>query len=152
MEEAQTFSSTVDRPRLSWGVAAVCISGAYFLLKTFRASQSKSSLKTLRGPRSPSFVMGHFPDIVDPTPELVEGWLNAYGSTFAVYLPLNEKAIYSADPRATTFIFNNAMGFRKPDLEKAAIYAITGPGVFAMEGEVNRKQVGLLLCLLTHLL
>ncbi|KAG8877206.1 hypothetical protein FRB97_003592 [Tulasnella sp. 331] len=122
------------------GFAAASAATGYVLYKTFAPAPSTSSINSLRGPRSPSLLMGHMKEMIDPTPEMIEEWLSTYGLTMSISTALSIKGIYTADPRVAAYVFTNAMSFKKPDLTKAATYMITGPGLFAMEGEVNRKQ------------
>lgn len=122
------------------GIAAASAAAGYVLYKTLSPPSPKSSIASLRGPKSPSLLMGHMKDLIDPTPELVDDWFSTYGLTLAVITALSVRGVYSADSRVAAYVFANAMSFKKPDLTKAATYKITGPGLFAMEGEVNRKQ------------
>ncbi|KAG9034812.1 hypothetical protein FRB95_012505 [Tulasnella sp. JGI-2019a] len=121
-------------------IAAASTAAGYMLYKTLTSAASKSSISSLQGPKSSSTILGHMAEMVDPTPQLIDKWISTYGLTMSICTPLSVKGVYSADPSVAAYVFNNAMNFKKPEFVKSAIYNITGPGVFAMEGEVNRKQ------------
>lgn len=132
-------TAPLSAANLGIGVGAIAVS--YILYKSIAAPGRKSSIHELRGPESPSLLLGHFAEMVDPSPAMVDDWIDKYGLTMRTFVPMGGKSIYSADPRVASYVLNNAMNFKKPELVKQATFMITGPGVFAMEGEVNRKQV-----------
>lgn len=137
---------------LNAGIAAASIASGYLLYKTFSSaspnSKHGSTVKSLRGPKADSFFMGNFAQALDPDMDIMESWLEDYGTTLAIYGPLSAKCVYSADPKVAAYVFNNSMRFEKPWFLQEAIKQVTGPGVFGTEGHVNKKQVSVLLWML----
>lgn len=72
---------------------------------------------------------------------ILEPWLEEYGLVMSAYGMLGQKLIYVADPKALSYITTHSMDFTKPPSLTKNIMTLTGPGIFAVEGETNRRQV-----------
>lgn len=79
-----------------------------FLLITRALSKDSKCNTPLRGPRSPSFIFGHYRHIQEQNaPELVyEKWAAEYGPAYQVAGPLGSKRVVICDPKANAHFYS----------------------------------------------
>ncbi|KAI0636252.1 hypothetical protein C8Q77DRAFT_632506 [Trametes polyzona] len=99
-----------------------------------------NSLKALRGPVSPSFLLGYawLFWTTDPT-ELHEEWVALYGRTFQ-YRILSYICLFTVDPKAIAHILARDDVYQKPRQVRTFIAQMLGNGVLLKEGEQHRRQ------------
>ncbi|KAJ8083381.1 hypothetical protein PM082_009253 [Marasmius tenuissimus] len=103
----------------------------------------KRSLKFLRGPPSPSFLLGHEWDLtrMRKIGGLEYEWFEQYGSVFRLNGCFGEDILEIADPRALQHICHkSAYRYKKPmDIEQI-VNKLFGPGLLTVNGNVHQRQ------------
>ncbi|KZT10926.1 cytochrome P450 [Laetiporus sulphureus 93-53] len=99
-----------------------------------------SSLRSLRGPASPSRIYGNLRQIFDTgSVRMQEMWVEQYGETIKYKGWLNQDYLYTVDPRAINHILTHSQDYHKPALARYMIAEAIG-SVVVVEGEQHRKQ------------
>lgn len=120
---------------------AVALGGAAAYALSRPSDDEQTAPHNLRGPKSSSYLSGNFGDIFGGDMNVVDPMIDEYGLAMSVYGLANKKMLYIADPKALAHIATHSTDFRKPPLMTKNIMMLTGPGIFAAEGEMNRRQV-----------
>ncbi|KAG8985738.1 hypothetical protein FRB94_003477 [Tulasnella sp. JGI-2019a] len=72
-----------------------------------------STLYTLRGPDSPSWLLGNAHVLRVYRDRTLEGWMRKYGSVFAIHSFFGTKALLISDTKAASFVLNHPNEFPK---------------------------------------
>lgn len=72
-----------------------------------------STLHTLRGPDSPSWLFGNAQVTRVYRNSTLESWMREYGSVFAIHSFFGTKALLISDPKAASFVLNRPNEFPK---------------------------------------
>ncbi|CCM03447.1 uncharacterized protein FIBRA_05580 [Fibroporia radiculosa] len=100
-----------------------------------------SSLRSLPGPRNPSFLYGNLFQIYHKgNTELHEDWVERYGSTIRSKGWFNEDRLYTMDTKALAHILNHPNIYQKPKMVQFLVAEVVEKGLLAVEGEHHRRQ------------
>jgi len=100
-----------------------------------------SPLLSLPGPKSPSFIYGHFKEIFNDKNSMTrENWAAEYGKTFKYYTFGNMPRLFTMDTRAVNHILTHSEYYPKPAAERMHLARILGQGLLVVEGEKHRQQ------------
>ncbi|KAI0829070.1 PAH-inducible cytochrome P450 monooxygenase PC-PAH 1 [Trametes gibbosa] len=95
-------------------------------------------LRRVRGPASPSWLMGHT-EVINAqfqVGQLQREWLKEYGLIWRLKSCLNEDTLEIADPKALQYIFHKSgYHFSKGPVARQFSREITGPGILFAEGQ-----------------
>jgi cytochrome P450 len=106
--------------------------------------QQFSPLRRLRGPSSPSFLMGNLAEMHDQeNNNLFRRWEEAYGSTFVYKGLASGRRLCTSDPVAVAHILGNAYDYVKPEFIRDALASmgLGFDGLLTVEGERHKEQV-----------
>ncbi|EPT01414.1 hypothetical protein FOMPIDRAFT_1048852 [Fomitopsis schrenkii] len=95
-----------------------------------------SSLRHLRGPQSPGWLLGHVKQVYGCSEE----WTETYGETFKFKGFCGSDTLFTADTRALHHVLNDATTYVIPDVQRRIISEIVGNGLPVTEGEQHRRQ------------
>ncbi|KAL0563854.1 hypothetical protein V5O48_018206, partial [Marasmius crinis-equi] len=118
-----------------FGLTAVT---AFFVIRARRLS-----LKFLRGPPSPSLLLGYEWEINRPrrTGIREDTWFDQYGSAFRLAECYGEDALMIADPRGLQHVFHrSAYRYQKPNDVEHASMKLFGPGIATVNGDSHQRQ------------
>ncbi|KAK0504284.1 cytochrome P450 [Armillaria luteobubalina] len=113
-----------------------------FLLYQLTRRGPRVTIARLRGPKSPSFLYGYLPTLVQDQAGAKDFQLQGtYGDVIRIRAPLGENRLLLMDPKALQHIFYNS-GYRysKPTGIRIILGTVLGPGLFHAEGEDHRRQ------------
>ncbi|PBK75151.1 cytochrome P450 [Armillaria solidipes] len=115
---------------------------AVFLLYQLTRRGPRVTIARLRGPKSPSFLYGYLPTLVQDQAGAKDFQLQGtYGDVIRIRAPLGENRLLLMDPKALQHIFYNS-GYRysKPTGIRVILGTVLGPGLFHAEGEDHKRQ------------
>ncbi|TBU30193.1 cytochrome P450 [Dichomitus squalens] len=120
--------------------AALLVVGALLvLLRLF----NRGGIKHIRGPPSPSFILGHEAAIAhqEEAGTLDTQWMKEYGPTWRVRGAFGTDVIMSADPKAIQHVFQKS-GYNYPKKESQNFlgWLLAGPGIAAVRGQDHQRQ------------
>ncbi|KDR81977.1 hypothetical protein GALMADRAFT_240373 [Galerina marginata CBS 339.88] len=132
----------------SWSVGQLAFSlvatlPAYLVYKLclFIYGELTSPLLDLPGPPSKSLIFGNFKDVTQgDSSEVLEKWIEEYGSTIKYKGFLGKTLLYTADLKAINHILMNSNDYTKPEVNIYIIKRVLGDGIILAEGEAHRKQ------------
>ncbi|KAF5356680.1 hypothetical protein D9758_013712 [Tetrapyrgos nigripes] len=138
------------RPSMISSVLYLLLPGtAALLLFTLSSGLRRRSLSFLRGPPSPSFILGHEHVLMNQAESsiLERQWTKEYGTVYKVAGALGEETLIVADPLALQRILHTG-GYNYPRTldERATIKRMFGKGIVCAEaanvfqGEVHQRQ------------
>ncbi|KAH7096526.1 cytochrome P450 [Auriculariales sp. MPI-PUGE-AT-0066] len=109
-------------------------------------SNSHSSLRRLRGPRSnDTFSGGHLTAMMTAEDNAVQrAWVKEYGCTLAARGPLRKWMLVTMDPRAIQHVTFASHIYQKPPQSVGLIEAFLGNSVLISEGKEHRNQRSIL--------
>lgn len=122
------------------------LGAALYVLWTFLAllvRQARSPLRHLRGPPSPSFLVGNLREMHDQeNTALFARWEHRYGSTFVYHGFLGGARLLTTDPVAVAHILAHGYDFPKPEFIRDALASMAAghEGLLVVEGEDHRRQ------------
>lgn len=100
-----------------------------------------SPLRHLRGPKSPSFVMGNILQLFGGVvTEIEDRWVEEYGTTFTISGFLSQLDLYTIDTKALHHIITHTQIYQKPLEVQYNLGRVVGPGVLVVEGDVHKRQ------------
>ncbi|KAI0739010.1 cytochrome P450 [Daedaleopsis nitida] len=117
----------------------------YFLWTFFMLilRQTRSPLRHLPGPSSPSFFMGNLREMHDQeNTGLVARWASTYGSTFVYRGFIGGCRLMTTDPLAVNHIMSRGYDYPKPDFVRDSLASMAAgyEGLLTAEGSMHRKQ------------
>ncbi|KAK0187584.1 cytochrome P450 [Armillaria mellea] len=108
-----------------------------------RFKQGRSLVRCVRGPPSPSFLLGHEYLLRnrEHAGDLETEWRQQYGAVYRTKGCFSEDILSVSDPKALQYIFH-VSGYRFPKTRDAnrSINAFTGPGLVVVEGDIHQRQ------------
>lgn len=105
------------------------------------ASPLRSPLRTLPGPKSPSFIWGQLKGIYKSGPsEIHLKWAYEHGPTIAYQALFGRYRLMTMDPKALTYILNHSYDFPKPDEVRENVAELFGEGLLFAEGDAHKRQ------------
>nr|BAL05157.1 cytochrome P450 [Phanerodontia chrysosporium] len=122
------------------------LAAAMYVLWTFLAllvRQARSPLRHLRGPPSPSFLVGNLREMHDQeNTALFARWEHRYGSTFVYHGFLGGARLLTTDPVAVAHILAHGYDFPKPEFIRDALASMAAghEGLLVVEGDGHRRQ------------
>ncbi|EGN99109.1 hypothetical protein SERLA73DRAFT_181928 [Serpula lacrymans var. lacrymans S7.3] len=124
---------------ISWSFLSLLV----LLAVTARYRVRRRSIKDIRGPASPSRLLGNEMQIryQEQIGDLEFQWARQYGPTWRTQGCFGEDVLWTADPKTLQYIFHTS-GYRFPKtkmLEQSA-KNIMGRGIVAVQGEVHQRQ------------
>ncbi|KAG9010599.1 hypothetical protein FRB95_003451 [Tulasnella sp. JGI-2019a] len=99
-----------------------------------------STLHTLRGPDSPSWLLGNAHVTRAYRNRTLEDWMREYGSVFAIHSFFGTKALLVSDTKAASFVLNHPNEFPKPKNLVNAARNTFGDGLLTAEGFEHKRQ------------
>ncbi|KAK0455346.1 cytochrome P450 [Desarmillaria tabescens] len=125
----------------------------YFVLPTvailltfvlfLRSKARKSSVQRIRGPPSPSFLLGHEYLLFNRqhVGDMEMKWCQEYGAVYNTKGCFGQDILSIADPKALQYIFHSS-GYRFPKTQDSyhALQAFMGQGLVSVDGEIHRRQ------------
>ncbi|XP_006457595.1 hypothetical protein AGABI2DRAFT_123448 [Agaricus bisporus var. bisporus H97] len=136
------FSSILQRIMAPTVFDLISLS-AVSLLITLAIFKGSKINTPLRGPRSPSFIFGHYRHIQEQNdPELVyEKWAKKYGPAYQVTGPFGSKRIVICDPKANAHFYSRETnGYVQTKLAHVFIENLFGRGVLWAEADSHKRQ------------
>ncbi|KAF9463000.1 cytochrome P450 [Collybia nuda] len=118
----------------------------YFLVGPFLSllfRQSRSPLRHLPGPPSPSFFMGNLADMHDQeNNNLLARWERQYGHSFVYRGFIGGCRLMTTDPVAVAHILAHAYDYPKPDFVRDSLATMVAghDGLLTVEGDHHRRQ------------
>ncbi|KAK0187587.1 cytochrome P450 [Armillaria mellea] len=108
-----------------------------------RFKRGRSVVWGLRGPPSPSFLLGHEYLLRnrEHVGDLETEWRQQYGAVYRTKGCFSEDILSVSDPKALQYIFHSS-GYRFPktrDVTRSA-KALAGEGLLAAEGDIHQRQ------------
>ncbi|KAJ8087866.1 hypothetical protein PM082_006722 [Marasmius tenuissimus] len=103
----------------------------------------RRSLRTLQGPPSPSFLLGHEQEVtrLRKIGELENNWYEQYGSVFRITGIFGEEILHVSDPRALQHICHKSVyRYKKPMDMVQQSEKIFGPGIATVNGDIHQRQ------------
>ncbi|QRW14203.1 cytochrome P450 family protein [Ceratobasidium sp. AG-Ba] len=98
-------------------------------------------IRRLPGPPNPSFLFGNYHEIHGaPIGFTQEQWMKVYGHTFVFNEILGALRVFTADPKALSFIMNQSSKFVRPELVRKIFSDHLGEGLLAVEFDVHKRQ------------
>ncbi|KAJ7092281.1 cytochrome P450 [Mycena belliarum] len=117
--------------------------GAYVLYRAISVVYARltSPLRHLRGPKSPSLVMGNILQLFGGVvTEIEDRWIEEYGTTFKIAGFLSQPDLYTIDTKALHHIITHTQIYQKPLEVQYNLGRVVGPGVLVVEGDVHKRQ------------
>ncbi|EGN99132.1 hypothetical protein SERLA73DRAFT_73689 [Serpula lacrymans var. lacrymans S7.3] len=123
---------------ISWSILSLIV----LLAVTARYRVQRRSIKDIRGPASPSRLLGHEMQFrhEEEMGDVQFQWLRRYGATW-LFDKNQEDVLWTVDPKALQYIFHTS-GYRFPKTkaidQSAKIF--TGRGILTVKGDVHQRQ------------
>ncbi|KAJ7088821.1 cytochrome P450 [Mycena belliarum] len=117
--------------------------GAYVLYRFIRLVYARltSPLRHLRGPKSPSLVLGNILQLFGGVVTGIEHrWVEEYGTTFRISGVLSQPDLYTIDTKALHHIITHTDIYEKPSETRYILGRLVGPGLLVVEGDVHKQQ------------
>ncbi|EGN99106.1 hypothetical protein SERLA73DRAFT_181927 [Serpula lacrymans var. lacrymans S7.3] len=124
---------------VSWSFLSLLV----LLAVTARYRVRRRSIKDIRGPVSPSRLLGHEMQIrhQEEIGDLEFQWARQYGPTWRTQGCFGEDVLWTADPKTLQYIFHtSAYRFPKTKMLEQAAKNISGRGIVSVQGEVHQRQ------------
>ncbi|KAG8734632.1 hypothetical protein FRC12_018440 [Ceratobasidium sp. 428] len=124
----------------------IYLSGGYIglqaLLLVYRLTRRRlSPIRNLAGPPNVSFRFGNRKQITSaPFRVLHEERVKKYGHTFVFNDVLESLRLFTADPKALSFIMTQSSSFVRPELVREHFVNNMGPGLLAVEFGTHKRQ------------
>ncbi|KAK0221384.1 cytochrome P450 [Armillaria fumosa] len=103
----------------------------------------KSAVRGIRGPPSPSFLLGHEYLLRNRqhVGHLETEWRQQYGAVYRTKGCFSQDILSVGDPKALQYIFHSS-GYRFPKTRDTnrSIKALTGEGLAAVNGDIHQRQ------------
>jgi hypothetical protein len=106
--------------------------------------QQLSPLRRLRGPASPSWLLGNLEEMGDQeNNNLFKRWEQAYGPTFVYTGFAGGQRLATTDPVAVAHILGNAYDYIKPEFirDSLASMGLGFDGLLTVDGDRHKQQV-----------
>ncbi|TBU36043.1 hypothetical protein BD309DRAFT_879069 [Dichomitus squalens] len=113
--------------------AFLAVGALLFVFRLF----NRGGIKHIRGPPSPSFILGHDPVIArqEEAGILDIQWMKEYGPTWRVRGAFGTDVIMSADPKAIQHVFQKSgYNYPKKMSQNLLNWLLAGPGIAAVGG------------------
>ncbi|KAK0504462.1 cytochrome P450 [Armillaria luteobubalina] len=111
------------------------------MLRRFKGH--RSTVRRIRGPPSPSFLLGHEYLLRNRqhVGHLETEWRQQYGAVYRTKGCFSQDILTIGDPKALQYIFHSS-GYRFPKTRDSnrSIKALTGEGLAATDGDVHQRQ------------
>ncbi|KAI5999039.1 cytochrome P450 [Pisolithus marmoratus] len=148
MDIASAFTFTYNASQalaLSASVIGVAISlvTAWALCTAIRATQKRSRVTELRGPKSTSLLLGVSKELFESpdTGAIFEAWSKEYGVAYEIPMIYGQKRIILCDPKAVAYFFSrDTRSYVGTPGHKASVVRTIGKGLLWAEGESHRRQ------------
>ncbi|TBU53791.1 cytochrome P450 [Dichomitus squalens] len=119
--------------------AFLAVGALLFVFRLF----NRGGIKHIRGPPSPSFILGHDPVIArqEEAGILDIQWMKEYGPTWRVRGAFGTDVIMSADPKAIQHVFQKSgYNYPKKMSQNLLNWLLAGPGIAAVGGHDHQRQ------------
>ncbi|TBU30198.1 cytochrome P450 [Dichomitus squalens] len=119
--------------------AFLAVGALLFVFRVF----NRGGIKHIRGPPSPSFILGHDPVIArqEEAGILDIQWMKEYGPTWRVRGAFGTDVIMSADPKAIQHVFQKSgYNYPKKMSQNLLNWLLAGPGIAAVGGHDHQRQ------------
>jgi len=126
--------------------ALAALSLSWVVWRLLKARGGKSDLDNLPGPESPSFWLGHFPQIFNPTAWKFQADITErFGRLICVRGPFNGKHLFISDPRALhSILIKDQHAYEETNAFITANTLMFGTSIITSLGEKHRRQKKLL--------
>ncbi|PBK70153.1 cytochrome P450 [Armillaria solidipes] len=108
-----------------------------------RSKGRRFSVRRIRGPPSPSFLLGHeyFLRNRQHVGDIETEWCQEYGAVYRTKGCFGQDILSVADPKALQYIFHSS-GYRFPKTRDSfrILQAFMGQGLVSVGGEIHRRQ------------
>ncbi|KAK0493368.1 cytochrome P450 [Armillaria luteobubalina] len=137
-----SFKSYIMQPTSYYFVfPAVAILLTFWLF--LRSKGGRSLVQKIRGPQSPSFLLGHeyLLRSRQHVGDMEREWCQEYGAVYRTKGCFGQDILSVADPKALQYIFHSS-GYRFPKTRDAfrALQAFMGQGLVGVGGETHQRQ------------
>ncbi|KAK0227612.1 cytochrome P450 [Armillaria fumosa] len=137
-----SFKSYIMQPTLYYFVfptVAILLTFVLFL----RSKGRRSLVQKIRGPPSPSFLLGHeyLLRSRQHVGDMERVWCQEYGAVYRTKGCFGQGILSVADPKALQYIFHSS-GYRFPKTRDSfrALQAFMGQGLVSVDGEIHQRQ------------
>ncbi|KAH9885379.1 PAH-inducible cytochrome P450 monooxygenase PC-PAH 1 [Cubamyces lactineus] len=120
----------------------VLLVGGALLVLAVRNYLAGRHLRKLRGPASPSWLLGHSEMINSQTEvgALQKEWMKEYGTIWRLKTCFSEDAVEVCDPKALQYIFHKSgYHFSKGPVARQMTREITGPGILFAQDQDHAR-------------
>ncbi|KAK0229231.1 cytochrome P450, partial [Armillaria nabsnona] len=118
---------------------AILLTSVLFL----RSKRHRSSVRRIRGPPSPSFLLGHEYLLRNRqhVGDMETEWCQEYGAVYRTKGCFGQDILSVADPKALQYIFHSS-GYRFPKTRDSfrTLQAFMGQGLVSVGGEIHQRQ------------
>ncbi|PBK92219.1 cytochrome P450 [Armillaria gallica] len=108
-----------------------------------RSKRHRSSVRRIRGPPSPSFLLGHEYLLRNRqhVGDMETKWCQDYGAVYRIKGCFGQDILSVADPKGLQYIFHSS-GYRFPKTRDSfhILQALMGPGLASVGGEIHQRQ------------
>ncbi|KAJ6518172.1 cytochrome P450 [Mycena vitilis] len=124
--------------------ALVLVVGSLLCYVIFQVSRiayrnATSPLRHLKGPKSPSFLLGNFKEMIDD-PRLTTKWEMEFGRTFLYKSLFSINELYTSDITAISRILTNGSLYQKTSASLSNAEIMLGSGLLAVENDEHRRH------------
>ncbi|KAJ7926789.1 cytochrome P450, partial [Mycena leptocephala] len=100
-----------------------------------------SPLRHVRGPKSPSLVLGNFQEMANDV-RLTTKWRNEFGPNFRFRGLFSISELHTADIKAINHIVTNGSLYQKAPTNLSNTQRLFGRGILAVESDEHKRHVG----------
>ncbi|KAJ7226177.1 cytochrome P450 [Mycena rebaudengoi] len=101
-----------------------------------------SPIRHLPGPKSRSWIVGHFVDLADEA-LVTTRWREEYGPHFQFRGLFNKRELYMSDTKALNHILTNTNLYGKGAVAIRFLNDLLGNGILSVEGDVHKQQASI---------
>ncbi|KAF7364355.1 Cytochrome P450 [Mycena sanguinolenta] len=125
--------------QLLWPFAATLLCYIIFHLSQILYRHFTYPLRFVRGPKSPSLLLGNFKQLGDDA-YLTDKWQAQFGGTFRFHGLFSTNELHTTDIKAINHIVSKPDVYQKAPSMRASSELLVGRGILALENEDHRRH------------
>ncbi|KAJ7431659.1 cytochrome P450 [Mycena galericulata] len=121
-------------------IAATLFCYGLFHVVQFLYHELTSPLRSMVGPRNPSFVLGNFNEMMDDA-SLPAQWRSEFGRTFRFKGLFSISELHSSDIKAVNHIVSKSTIYRRLPVNQDFLKRLLGEGILSAQVDEHKRQV-----------